>query len=311
MSADIPNHFLRSELESRGIRSLTIAEEGYPELLKKIADPPPIIYVKGDLAVLAKPALAIVGTRQPSRYGLEAAEYFARELAGRGLLVVSGLALGIDTAAHQGALAAGGETIAVLGSGLDNLFPRANLDLSEQVVARGALLSEFPPSQPPDRWTFPRRNRIISGLTLGTIVIEGNYKSGAMITAKTALEQGREVFALPGNVFSELARGPHWLIKQGAKLVESIDDVLDELKFILPGLALSSQTEAEQLPLLPPPELNAEEAELYQRLSLQPQHLDSLAIATGWPTARVSSVLMSLELKKTIRQLPGKHYVLK
>ena len=222
-------------VNSQKIRIITLDDDQYPANLKNIYDPPPVLYVKGDLLPDDAKAVAIVGTRRASRYGLDTARKLAEQLSARGLTIVSGLAAGIDTAAHQGALAAGGRTLAVFGCGVDVIFPPQNKPLAEKIAQTGALLSEFPLGMTGDRGTFPRRNRIISGLSLGVIVVEGHYDSGAMITAKEALEQGREVFAVPGNVELEQSKGPHWLIKQGAKLVESAEDVLEELKFQIPN----------------------------------------------------------------------------
>ena len=219
------------KLEQLKARVLASDDPAYPLSLKNIHDPPPLLYIRGDLRPEDSQAIAIVGTRRATAYGLETAGKLAYELAQRGLTIVSGLALGIDAAAHEGALRAGGRTIAVLGSGIDKIAPLTNLALAGRIEQQGAIVSEFPLGLEPERWTFPQRNRIISGLSLGVIVVEGHYDSGAMITAKQALEQGREVFAVPGNIGLDQSAGPHWLIKQGAKLVETVDDVLEELKY--------------------------------------------------------------------------------
>ena len=214
---------------------LTLDDEEYPKSLRNIYDPPPVIYLKGDFLPQDQKAIAIVGTRKATSYGLDAARKLAFQLAQMGITIVSGLALGIDTAAHAGALEAKGRTIAVLGSGVDQVFPASNKKLAEEIILNGAVVSEFSLGQMPETWTFPQRNRIISGLSVGVIMVEGHYDSGAMITAKLALEQGREVFAVPGNIGLDQTKGPHWLIKQGAKLVESVEDVLEELKHQIPN----------------------------------------------------------------------------
>jgi DNA processing protein len=291
------------------VKIITLDDDQYPANLKNIYDPPPVLYVKGDLLPADTKAVAIVGTRRASRYGLETAKMLARQLSLAGVTVVSGLAAGIDTAAHEGALAAGGRTLAVFGCGVDVIFPPQNKSLAEKIAQTGALLSEFPLGMTGDRSTFPRRNRIISGLSLGVIVVEGHYDSGAMITAKEALEQGREVFAVPGNVELEQSKGPHWLIKQGAKLVESAEDVLEELKFQIPNTNIQTGTNAkEQISNNKPLNLAPEEEKIYLMLSAEPVHLDEIAFKTGWPVQQVSSLLTMLEIKKAVRQLPGKMF---
>jgi DNA processing protein len=283
-------------------RAMAIEDPAYPLSLKNIHDPPPILYVKGELLAEDRKAVAIVGTRQASRYGLEIAEKIAWQLAQRGITIVSGLALGIDTAAHRGALRANGRTIAVLGNGIDKIYPVSNQALAKQIEASGALVSEFPLGQEPGKWTFPQRNRIISGLSLGVIVVEGHYDSGAMITAKQALEQGREVFAVPGNIELEQSKGPHWLIKQGAKLIENVEDVLEELKFQIPEIKdQNSKTK--------PLNLSPEEEKIYGTLSVDPKHLDLISVETGLPVYQVASILTLLEIRKVVRQLPGKLFV--
>ena len=212
----------------------SLEDDEYPKLLKNIYDPPPVLYVKGEGFSPDAKTLAIVGTRKASHYGKEIAKKLAFELASLGITVVSGMALGIDTAAHAGALAANGKTIAVFGCGVDVIYPFSNRELARKIESSGAVVSEFPMGTGVDKGHFPRRNRVIAGLSLGVIVVEGHYDSGAMITAKYALDEGREVFAVPGNVELDQSKGPHWLIKQGAKLVESVDDVLEELNMAMP-----------------------------------------------------------------------------
>jgi DNA processing protein len=294
------------ELNKINAQAVSIEDAAYPLSLKNIHDPPPVLYFKGDLLPGDGLAIAIVGTRRASPYGLEIAGKIAWELAQRGLIVVSGLALGIDAAAHEGALRAGGRTIAVLGSGIDRIAPLTNLELAARIERQGAVVSEFPLGQEPEKWTFPQRNRIISGLSLGVIVVEGHYDSGAMITAKQALEQGREVFAVPGNIELEQSKGPHWLIKQGAKLVECVEDVLEELNLQLP------QITNDQYPMtnegINYQELNEEEKKIIEILSLGPKHLDEIAFKADWPVQQAAACLTLLEIKKLVRQLPGKMF---
>lgn len=303
---DINNDLLA--LNKINAHALTIDDPAYPFSLKNIHDPPPVLFVKGDLVPEDNRAIAIVGTRQPSRYGLAIAEKIACQLAQGGLTVVSGLALGIDTAAHQGALRANGRTIAVLGSGIDKIAPLTNSALAEKIERHGAVVSEFPLGQEPDKWTFPQRNRIIAGLSLGVIVVEGHYDSGAMITAKQALEQGREVFAVPGNVEIEQSKGPHWLIKQGAKLVESVEDVLEELKFQMPNDKSQINLKS-QISKIKPANLSPDEEKIFALLSEEPKQLDAIAFEAGWPVQQASACLTLLEIKKLVRQLPGKLFV--
>jgi DNA processing protein len=288
-------------------RALSLEDPAYPLSLKNIHDPPPILYVKGALWPEDTLALAIVGTRRASPYGLEIAGKIAFELAQRGLTIVSGLALGIDAAAHEGALRAGGRTIAVLGSGIDRIAPQTNVALAGKIEERGAVVSEFPLGQEPDRWTFPQRNRIISGLSLGVIVVEGHYDSGAMITAKQALEQGREVFAVPGDIGLEQSKGPHWLIKQGAKLIENVEDVLEELKYQIPNNKLQTNPD-HQITKIKPENLSPDEEKIFSLLSDEPKQLDAIACEAGWPVQQASACLTLLEIKKLARQLPGKMF---
>jgi DNA processing protein len=293
-------------LTRQKIGVVTIDESSYPVNLRNIHDPPPILYVKGKLIDADKQAMAIVGTRKATRYGLEMARSLSFQLARAGLTVISGLALGIDTAAHEGALEAGGRTIAVLGSGIDQVFPIRNRGLAQKIEARGALISEFPLGQAPDTWTFPQRNRIISGLALGVVVVEGHYDSGAMITAKLALDQGREVFAVPGPAGPDQSKGPHWLIKQGAKLVESVEDILEELRLEIDPGKENRQSLSKNREL----DLSDEENRIAAVLTFEPKHLDTIALETAMAVPQVSSLLMMLELKKAVRQLPGKMFVL-
>jgi DNA processing protein len=300
---------LEAELETArkaDVKILTLENDEYPVNLINIYDPPPVIYVKGQLPKIQEKSVAIVGTRKASRYGNETARKLAYELATLGFTIVSGMASGIDTAAHKGALEAGGKTLAVFGCGVDVIFPSENRNLSEQIKNSGALISEFPMGAKPDKGSFPRRNRVISGLSLGVIVVEGHYDSGAMITAKYAVDQGREVFAVPGNVELDQSKGPHWLIKNGAKLVESVDDVLEEFNMVKPG----PRPEAIGQRQKDYSNLSEEEQEIVKVLSLEPKYIDSVSQESGLSTPQVSSLLMMLEVKKIIRQLPGKMFIL-
>lgn len=283
---------------TRDTKALTFEDKSYPQALLNIYDPPSILYVKGDENLLNQKCIAIVGTRKASHYGKVMARKLAYELAAAGITIVSGLALGIDTAAHEGALEAKGKTVAVLGCGVDVIYPPSNKNLYSRIPT---IISEFEPGTEVEGWRFPQRNRIISGLSLGTIVIEGHYKSGAMITAKQALDQGREVFALPGQVDNDQAKGPHWLIKQGAKLVESVEDVLEEL-----GMVMSH----EGLPAADYSNLSEDELKIVKMLSLEPKHMDAISLETKLAIPQISGLLMMLEMKKMVRQLPGQKFVL-
>lgn len=294
-------------VEKNNINILTLEDDEYPDLLKNIYDPPPVLYVRGkDLAPKDK-AIAIVGTRRASHYGKETARKLAFELSSLGFNIVSGMALGIDTLAHRGALEAKGKTVAVFGCGLDVIYPSSNRSLAKEIESTGSLVSEFPLGTGTEKGNFPRRNRIISGLSLGVIVVEGHYDSGAMITAKQALDQGREVFAVPGNVELDQSKGPHWLIKQGAKLVESVEDVLEELHMVMPKKVESRELKVENRDYS---NLSSEEQKIVSVLSLEPKYIDNISIESGLSIPQVSSLLMMLEVKKIVRQLPGKMFVL-
>ncbi|MCM8798179.1 MAG: DNA-processing protein DprA [Candidatus Omnitrophica bacterium] len=296
---------LKREIElirENRITLLTLEEKNYPENLKEIYDPPYILYLKGDYKDSDANALAMVGSRLASYYGLSLAEKFSYLLALRGLTIVSGLARGIDTQAHRGALKAKGRTIAVLGSGLLNIYPQENKKLSEEIFQNGALFSEFPLEYPPLRQNFPRRNRLISGLSKGVIVVEAGERSGALITADFALEQGREVFAVPGKVDSPTSRGTHTLIKEGAKLVSSVEDILEELKLDMDYLKEDNNK---------PFSLDEREGEIYTLLSDEPKYIDEIKMETNLQMSEVANILLKLELKGLIKQLPGKMFVKK
>jgi len=281
----------------------------YPSLLKEITDPPIGLYCRGDARLLASPQLAMVGSRNPTTTGRETARAFARHLAASGLTITSGLAYGIDAASHQGALEADGHTIAVCGAGLDVVYPQAHADLARQIAASGLLVSEFPPGTPPLRHHFPQRNRIISGLALGTLVVEAAAHSGSLITARLAGEQGREVFAIPGSIHNPLARGCHQLIRQGAKLVETADDVLGELGPLAGALARASSVERADQPRISAHELDKDYEILLDALGFEAVGVDFLVDRTGLGADAVASMLLILELEGRILAQPGGLYV--
>jgi len=287
-------------IAKRGIHLLTWDQPQYPRRLKDIPDPPPLIYVKGTLTDQDELAVGVVGTRRATLYGKEAATRLAGDLARHGVTVVSGLAKGIDTAAHRAALDASGRTIAVLGSGLDIIYPPENARLAAEIVEHGALVSVYPIGTQPEAGNFPPRNRLISGLSLGVIIVEAGESSGALITADYALEQGREVFAVPGNITSRMSRGTNRLIQQGAKLVMGVEDILEELNLTMVPEQLAMRE------LLPE---NATEAALLRHLSQEPTHIDEICQASGLPVAEVSAALTMMELKGLVRQVGGMHYV--
>ena len=286
---------------------IAIADDGYPAWLRAISSPPAALYCDGLVEPGDRQAIAIVGSRQATPYGLRVTETLARELSGAGFTIVSGLARGIDAAAHRAALETGGRTIAVLGCGLDVDYPPEHGRLREEIAANGAVVTEFPAGTPPKPSHFPQRNRIISGLSLGVLVIEAAEDSGSLITARQALEQGREVFAAPGPVDAPLSRGPHGLIKQGAKLVETVDDIIEEL---LPQMELavvprrrSVLSQATELPNLLP-----EERLVLDLMGREPLHLDDLTERSHLTSAAIAGILLGLELKGAVRQVPGQRY---
>ncbi len=282
------------------------ADPRYPALLRQIPDPPVALFVRGDPACLATPQLAIVGSRNASPGGSATAHAFASHLAGCGLSITSGLALGIDAAAHAGALAGGGHTLAVLGTGPDQVYPREHTALAEAIARQGALCSEFLPGMGPLRANFPRRNRIISGLAIGTLVVEARLQSGALITARRAVEQGREVFAIPGSIHNPLAKGCHRLIREGAKLVESTAHILEEVAALLavtqaapPALAAAATAG---------PERDPDYQRLLDALGWDTVDADTLARRSRLTAAEVSSMLLILELEGSVQPLPGGRY---
>ncbi|MDD4879641.1 MAG: DNA-processing protein DprA [Candidatus Omnitrophica bacterium] len=295
-------------IEKRNVKAISCLDKDYPMNLKDIYDPPIILYVKGELTAEDRYSIGIVGSRHASRYGLQTAERLGCELAARGMTVVSGLARGIDAAGHKGALKAKGRTIAVLGSGLANIYPEEHAGLAEEISKNGAVVSEFPMAMEPYKDNFPRRNRIISGLSLGVVVVEAAKNSGALITTDFALEQGRELFAVPGQARAATAAGTNMLIRQGAKLVESADDVIEELGDVIKGhMKAERPEEPEHLPC----GLGRQEEDVFVRLSGRPVNIDEIVDGTGLPVAEVMHSLTKLELKGIIAQLPGKSYVRK
>ena len=323
-----------------GCQVVTRYDAAYPTHLKEIDTPPFVLYVKGELTPEDALSVSVVGSRNAKDYGRKVGYRLSYQLAQRGVTVVSGLAKGIDTSAHRGALEAGGRTIAVMGNGLSVIYPATNSDLAEKIEASGALVSEFPMEARPKPRNFPRRNRIISGLTLGTVIVEASNRSGALITARLAAEQNREVFAVPGEIFSELSAGTHRLINDGAKLINTVDDLLNELP---PRVLNQIQSQASPSPVPnmeaeptqalpveksdtkrvspqrspearqpvstpPPPDLTPDEKTIFEAIEVPSSHIDTIVRTTQLPISQVSSVLLMLELKGVVQQLPGKQF---
>lgn len=299
--------YLKNELsllERYGARVLVQEDEEFPDSLKILADPPFLLYIRGSLSALDAVSVAIVGARRATAYGRAMAESLSRDLARSGITVVSGLARGIDTAAHVSALKNKGRTIGILGSGFDEFYPNENLPLFEKIGENGAVLSEYPMARAPESGNFPRRNRLISGISLAVVVVEAQEASGALITARLAAEQGREVFAVPGPVFSQGSRGPHRLLKQGARLLESVEDLFEELAVFKNLMGKTSPVVPKPLPAL-----SAEEKKVLSLLSLDPTQADDLTARSGLETGTVAAVLLTLELKGLTRLTPGNAYI--
>jgi DNA processing protein len=292
----------RKGIQELGGQILVHGDSRYPSSLLQIPEPPPVLYLLGQLKKEDKIALSIVGSRAASSQGRLNAERIAGKLAGMGITIVSGLAMGIDTWAHKGALMAGGRTLAVLGCGLDYNYPRYNSALKERIAEQGAVISEFPLGTPPLPMNFPRRNRIISGMSMGTLVVEAAKKSGSLITVNFALEQGRDVYAIPGNIDSPLSSGVNGLIQKGAKLIQGVDDIIEEF----PLEVLNYIAENEKRPEKSPVSGSRQEMLVLKLLKKQPVHIDELTCQTSMAPAEVSSLLMKMELKGQVRQLPGK-----
>lgn len=293
-------------IERLGISLLSLYSPDYPELLRTIPDPPVLLYCRGDLAILRQPTVAVIGSRAATDYGRRMAALLAAELVAQDITIVSGAAYGIDAAAHRGALRAGGATVAVLGCGVDVVYPRAHADLFQELAAQGLLLSEYPLGTPPEGFRFPARNRIISGLAKGVVVVEATEKSGSLITARLALDQGREVFAVPGRIDSPKSSGTHRLIQQGAHLVHGATDIVEALAWESGtgpcGLVEKAAATG------PSPQVSPAEQHLLLSLDAYPRDIDTLVRMTGLPIVDLHTLLLQLELKGLIRQLPGQLY---
>jgi DNA processing protein len=298
-----PSHVAR-KLEKLEVRVVTYEDPLYPAPLREIHDPPMVLYLKGQDIPSNITFVAIVGSRNPTPYGVKAAEKIAQGLARRGLGVVSGMARGIDSAAQWGCIEGKGFTVAVLGTGIDIIYPGSNKKLFEKIAGNGAAITEFPLGAPPEPKHFPIRNRIISGLSKGIVVVEATKKSGSLITAALALEQGREVFAVPGSIDSFKSAGCHHLIKQGARLIENADDILDEL-----GLNYDFAPKTDTFKEYPLPFMEDSERLIYEIIGDYPLHIDEIAREGNLEPGAVSSTLMKMELKGLVRQLPGKLFV--
>jgi DNA processing protein len=296
---DLENELNR--LDKLKVTVITWEDPDYPDLLNKISDPPPVLYIRGSIVPQDEWALAVVGTRRATAYGKECTRLLVSDMARAGVTIVSGLAYGIDTEAHWATIKAGGRTLAVLGSGVDVIYPAENRKLAGQIIEQGALITEYPLGTRPDAGNFPRRNRIISGLSLGVLFVEGGLKSGAHITADYALDQGREVFAVPGSILRQSGSGPNYLIQNGAKLVSKANDILEELNLT----QIVQHVEAREI--IPD---NETEAVLLNQLSLEPTHADELGHTTGLTAAQVASTLTLMELKGMVRQVGAMNYVL-
>lgn len=312
------HRMLQDEIErahSDGARLVVYSDPDYPPLLKEIPDPPPCFYLKGALHPSDALAIAAVGTRRPTAYGRYATESLCKGLSSYGFTVVSGMARGIDGIAHRATLDAGGRTIAILGNGIHRIYPPEHRDLMKLITQQGAILSELPPDAPPDRTHFPRRNRLISGVTLGTLVVEAAARSGSLITARLALEQGREVFAVPGAISSPMSRGTHALIKQGAKLVEGIEDIVEEfpLQLTIPGkrgITKNSTRGCVTLGVDGAPNITEDERRLLACLTTDvPRHPDDIVRVGHWPLQTLSVLLLTLEMKGIIRQDAGRYAI--
>ena len=282
-----------------GAQLIALDDERYPPLLRAIHDPPALLYVRGDTAVLQQPQLAVVGSRRASPAGLRVAQLLSGQLTRAGLSICSGLALGVDAAAHQGALAAGGKSLAVMATGIDRLYPHRHRPLAAGIEQAGCLVTEFPPGTPPRRQNFPQRNRIISGLSLGVLVVEAALPSGSLITARTALEQGREVFALPWSILHDGGRGCLHLLRDGAKMVQGVEDILEELG----ALYMLQQDCSSPLPQVEYP--NENNSRILAQVGFETVTLDELVLRSGWPAAAVLRELTSLELAGQITRTSG------
>lgn len=302
-SLDLDGELRRAE--ETGTRLITPLDDEYPAALKTIHDPPLALYVRGQIRPTDRHGIAVVGTRHPTHYGMDCARKLAYQLAKSGICVISGLATGVDAAAHEGALRAGGRTLAVIGSGLDNLYPPENADLAARIAEHGALISEFPFARKPDKTTFPMRNRIVSGMSMGVLVIEAGLRSGAMITANQAMQQGRSVFAVPGRIDSYASVGPNALLKDGAGLVTEARDILEHFEMLFP---LDKQGESALAPCHP--DLGADEQKVVALLAGGEMGVDMLIRESGIRPALMASLLVGLELRRIVKMLPGRSVTL-
>ncbi len=302
---DIDGELRRAE--ETGTRLLTPLDDEYPAALKTIHDPPLALYVRGQIRPTDRHGIAVVGTRNPTHYGMDCARKLSYQLAKSGICVLSGLAMGVDAAAHEGALRAGGRTLAVIGSGLDNLYPPENADLAARITGHGALISEFPFARKPDKTTFPMRNRIVSGMSMGVLVIEAGLRSGAMITANQAMQQGRSVFAVPGRIDSYASVGPNALLKDGAGLVTEARDILEHFEMLFPANT-GSEVNAASPPCLP--DLSADEQKVVTLLAGGEMGVDMLIRESAIRPAVMASLLVGLELRRIVKMLPGRSVTL-
>jgi DNA processing protein len=302
---DLPGELQR--IRDFGVQILISSDEAYPDSLRHIYDPPLVLYVKGTLTARDKNMVALVGSRMTTSYGVETARKLAYQLAYAGVTVVSGGARGVDTAAHQGALSAKGRTIAVLGTGINLIFPPENAELFGRIAASGAVITQFPFNRRADKQSFPIRNRIVAGMTLGTVVVEASLTSGALITANFATEYGRQVFAVPGRIDSPRSKGCHDLIKKGAKLCEGVEDILSEFEYLFP--ASNQPPTLNETGVLPALELSDHEKLVYDALGAEERAIDEVIRQSGLPSSAVSVALFSLEMKHIVKQLPGKRFL--
>jgi DNA processing protein len=291
--------------ERAGATLISLADELYPSRLRRIPDPPPVLYAKGSVRENDEKAIAVVGSRSASEYGRRITRHLCRDMASLGFTVVSGMARGIDGVAHAAALEGGGRSVAVLGSGVDVIYPGEHKDLYHRIIQAGAVISELPMGTPPYSYNFPSRNRLISGLCLGVMVVEATEKSGSLITARLALEQGREVFAVPGEAGSSRSRGTHRLIREGAKLVEAVEDIVEEIAPQLLSICKATTTEVRPLP----PETAPETRKILELVSVTSRQIDELIEASGLSSAQVAGILLDLEIRGYLKQLPGKRFV--
>jgi DNA processing protein len=298
-----------ARLQAASYHLLCFEDQHYPTQLFDIYDPPPVLFVNGAIPLHRALTVAIVGTRQPTRYGLDVAQRLAGQLSEVGTTIVSGFALGIDAAAHRGAITGKGGTVAVLGCGLNVVYPRQNQSLIEPITETGAIISEFSLDSEPLPFHFPLRNRIISGLSRGIVVIEADPRSGSLITAKWGIEHGREIFAVPGNITSDLSRGPHLLIKQGAKLVEQVDDILEEFTRLFSLPPVSRPASMSSFSPVITKQLNEPQKKVFDLLTETPLHIDEIASQLGATVEKIGNILLELELDGYVTQLPGKLFI--